>query len=181
MFTVAQSHFWKKQKTSNNSILDLCPAFLIKVWVWASPCLYNVNCSAREHYELRLSVLLAAALQSPDHAARKDTHSHTSTAPASNYPAKPPCSSQNTASQSSKIGRRMQILHGPRYAQKCPSFSPCCCSAPVEHKLCVEETLQESRVLVLHCTVSPLTLKICKGKGPGGLLAFFSENYCWLH
>jgi len=48
VFTVAQSHFWKKQKTKNNSILGPGPAFLIKLWVWASRCLYNLHCTARQ-------------------------------------------------------------------------------------------------------------------------------------
>lgn len=120
-------------------------------------------------------MFLAAVLLSPDHVCIKccpqRTHTHTlvhhqSQTIKQSYAA----ASKIKLAQTSKTGRRMQILHLPRYAQKCPPFPPCSCSAPVEYKHCTGKTLQKSRVLVLHSTVSPQTLKTCKWKGPGGLL-----------
>lgn len=103
MFTVAQSHFWKKQKTKNKSVLDLCPAFLIKVWVRASPCLRNLHCTARQHLLVEAQCVPCCSFAvSRTHVQQtlptKDTHSHTNTPPISIYQANLLCSSQNKTS-----------------------------------------------------------------------------------
>lgn len=37
----------------------------------------------------------------------------------------------------------------------------------------------KSSILIIYSTVTT-DFEDCKGKGLGGLLAFLSENYCWL-
>lgn len=147
----------------------------IMVWVGASPCLYNLYCTAREHLLVGAQCVpcCSFSVSRPYVQQTLPTKAHTHTLV--HHQSQTIKQSYSAASkikldQTSKTGRRMQILYLPRYAQKCPLFSTYGCSAPVEYKHCTGETLHESRVLVLHCTMSPLTLKICKWKGPGDLL-----------
>lgn len=143
MFTVAQSHFWKKQKTKNNSILDLCPDCLIKVWFQASPCLYNLHCTARQHFlvEAQCVPCCSFAVSRPyvqQTLPARDTHSHNSAPPISNHQAKLLCSSQNTTSSVKQDWKKNADSVS---IQICPPFSPCVCSTPVEYKHFVGEIL----------------------------------------